>query len=199
MGAGQPRPLAVPGAELAGVCFAMDFLSQQNRRVAGDAAPPTAANPSSAKGKHVIVIGGGDTGSDCVGTSIRQGARSVTQLEILPKPPEASNPETPWPDWPRIMRTSSSQEEGCQRPLEHAHQGDLAAAAAASSRSAAATSSGSAAQGLGNAGNPRQRVHAARRVGPDRHGLCPRGPRRPGRGVGPGVGQSRQRGWSMAG
>ncbi len=115
MGAGQPRRLAVPGADLPGVCFAMDFLGQQNRRVAGDAVPSGSPPSPSAKGRQVIVIGGGDTGSDCVGTSIRQGAQSVTQLEILPQPPEASNPETPWPDWPRIMRTSSSQEEGCQR------------------------------------------------------------------------------------
>jgi glutamate synthase (NADPH/NADH) small chain len=91
----------------------MEFLSQQNRRVAGDEAGH--APVITAKGKHVIVVGGGDTGSDCVGTSIRQGAISVTQLEILPKPPEVSNDETPWPQWPRIMRTSSSQEEGCQR------------------------------------------------------------------------------------
>ena len=76
-----------------------------------------------AKGKHVIVVGGGDTGSDCVGTSIRQGAISVTQLEILPKPPEGSNDETPWPQWPQIMRTSSSQEEGCRAALERPYQG----------------------------------------------------------------------------
>ncbi len=130
MGAGQPRPLTVPGSELGGVHFAMEFLRQQNRRVAGElsgATPPCGASmgtvsPSRkgdeeicARGKHVIVIGGGDTGSDCVGTSIRQGAASVHQLEILPRPPEGSNPETPWPFWPRIMRTSSSHEEGCTR------------------------------------------------------------------------------------
>jgi glutamate synthase (NADPH/NADH) small chain len=115
LGAGQPRPLAVPGAELAGVAFAMDFLIAANRRVAGDPAVNSDPPVPSAKGKHVIVIGGGDTGSDCVGTSIRQGAQSVTQLEILPKPPDSANPETPWPTWPRIMRTSSSQEEGCER------------------------------------------------------------------------------------
>jgi len=115
MGAGQPRPLNVPGAELAGVHFAVEFLAQQNRRVAGDAIPGGRRPVFDAKGKHVIVIGGGDTGSDCVGTSIRQGALSVTQLEILPKPPEGKNPETPWPFWPKIMRTSSSHEEGCTR------------------------------------------------------------------------------------
>ena len=123
MGAGQPRELRVPGAELAGVHFAMDFLPQQNRRVAGDSpnfrvnengTVPFAENIH-ALDKHVVVVGGGDTGSDCVGTAIRQKARSVTQLEILPKPPEGHNPETPWPFWPKIMRTSSSQEEGCER------------------------------------------------------------------------------------
>jgi len=121
MGAGQARPLSVSGANLRGVHLAMDFLSQQNRRVAGDDQPAVSDHVAgrghvlTAKGKHVIVVGGGDTGSDCVGTSIRQGAISVTQLEILPKPPNDSNDETPWPHWPRIMRTSSSQEEGCER------------------------------------------------------------------------------------
>jgi glutamate synthase (NADPH/NADH) small chain len=115
MGAGQPRELRVPGADLPGVHFAMDFLPQQNRRVMGDSLFAGNRPEISAKNKHVIVIGGGDTGSDCVGTSIRQGAVSVTQLEILPKPPEGQNPETPWPFWPKIMRTSSSQEEGCER------------------------------------------------------------------------------------
>ncbi len=115
MGAGQPREFRVPGSDLQGVHYAMDFLPQQNRRVAGDPLSHGKKPPISAKDKHVIVIGGGDTGSDCVGTSIRQEARSVTQLEILPQPPEGYNPETPWPFWPKIMRTSSSQEEGCER------------------------------------------------------------------------------------
>ncbi|MBN2577504.1 MAG: glutamate synthase subunit beta [Pirellulales bacterium] len=114
LGAGRPRPLNVPGAELDGVYFAMDFLTQQNRRVAGDSANGNRPRIH-ARDQHVIVVGGGDTGSDCVGTAIRQGAASVTQLEILPRPPEGFNPETPWPLWPKIMRTSSSQEEGCQR------------------------------------------------------------------------------------
>jgi glutamate synthase (NADPH/NADH) small chain len=115
MGAGKPRPLSVPGADLKGVHFAMEFLTQQNRRLAHD--PAAALGPRiSAEGKHVVVVGGGDTGSDCVGTSIRQGAASVTQIEILPMPPPARrNPETPWPLWPKIMRTSSSHEEGCTR------------------------------------------------------------------------------------
>jgi len=115
MGAGQARSLDVAGADLGGVHYAMDFLPQQNARVAGDPTPTFGDLAMHAKDKHVVVIGGGDTGSDCVGTSIRQGASSVTQLEILPKPPEGSNPTTPWPDWPVIMRTSSSQAEGCQR------------------------------------------------------------------------------------
>ncbi|NUQ62121.1 MAG: glutamate synthase subunit beta [Pirellulales bacterium] len=115
MGAGQPRPLDVPGADLKGVHYAMEFLPQQNRRVAGDSVASLSQPEILATDKHVIVVGGGDTGSDCVGTSIRQGARSVTQLEILPKPPETKNPQTPWPMWPAIMRTSSSHEEGCHR------------------------------------------------------------------------------------
>jgi glutamate synthase (NADPH/NADH) small chain len=115
MGAGQPRELRVPGSDLPGVHFAMDFLTQQNLRVAGDVAVNAVQPAISARGKHVIVVGGGDTGSDCVGTSIRQQAASVTQLEILPRPPDGYNPESPWPLWPKIMRTSSSQEEGCQR------------------------------------------------------------------------------------
>jgi glutamate synthase (NADPH) small chain len=115
LGAGKPRPLSVPGAELDGVHFAMDFLTRQNRRVAGDPNGNGNRPAIHARDKHVIVVGGGDTGSDCVGTSIRQGAASVTQLEILPQPPEGFNPETPWPMWPKIMRTSSSQEEGCRR------------------------------------------------------------------------------------
>jgi glutamate synthase (NADPH) small chain len=115
LGAGRPRPLKVPGAELDGVHFAMDFLARQNRRVAGDPNGNENRLLLHARDKHVIVVGGGDTGSDCVGTAIRQGAASVTQLEILPQPPEGFNPETPWPLWPKIMRTSSSQEEGCRR------------------------------------------------------------------------------------
>lgn len=115
MGAGAPRPLAVPGADLKGVHFAMDFLALQNHRVAGDRPAANGDALIHAAGKRVVVIGGGDTGSDCVGTAIRQGALVVHQLEILPKPPDRSNPETPWPQWPRIMRSSSSHEEGCTR------------------------------------------------------------------------------------
>src|SRR5476651_2129188 len=115
-GAEAPRDLPVPGRALDGIHFAMDFLVQQNRRVAGD--PESKAAPDgtlSAKGKHVIVIGGGDTGSDCVGTSNRHGAASVTQLEVMPQPPEKENKALTWPDWPLKMRTSSSQEEGADR------------------------------------------------------------------------------------
>jgi glutamate synthase (NADPH/NADH) small chain len=112
-GAEHSRDLDVPGRELDGVHFAMDFLPQQNKRNAGDIIDPIVS--LSAKGKHVIVIGGGDTGSDCIGTSFRQGALSVTQLEILPKPPEKENKGLTWPDWPNKLRTSSSQNEGAVR------------------------------------------------------------------------------------
>ncbi len=112
-GSEHPRDLPVPGRELAGVHFAMDFLTQQNRRVAGDAVDPAGA--ITARGKHVVVIGGGDTGSDCIGTSIRQQAASVTQIEILPRPPEHEDKAMTWPEWPTKLRTSSSQEEGCAR------------------------------------------------------------------------------------
>ncbi len=112
-GSEQPRNLEVPGRELDGVHYAMHFLSQQNRRVGREAVWPLPE--ISAKGKHVIVIGGGDTGSDCIGTSLRQGAKSVTQLEIMPRPPEKENKPLVWPDWPNKMRTSSSQAEGCAR------------------------------------------------------------------------------------
>jgi glutamate synthase (NADPH) small chain len=115
-GAEAPRDLPVPGRELDGIHFAMDFLTQQNKRVAGD--PESRAAPEgtiSAKGKHVVVIGGGDTGSDCIGTSNRHGAVSITQFEILPQPPVKENKMLVWPDWPLKLRTSSSQQEGCER------------------------------------------------------------------------------------
>jgi glutamate synthase (NADPH/NADH) small chain len=110
-GSETPRDLPVPGRELSGVYYAMDFLRPQNKADAGD----RIAGQPSAKGKHVVVIGGGDTGSDCVGTSNRQGAASVTQFELLPKPPEHENKSMVWPYWPLKLRTSSSHEEGCQR------------------------------------------------------------------------------------
>jgi len=115
-GAEEPRNLAVPGRELDGIHFAMDFLVPQNKRVAGDDEVRAAPKGTiSAKGKHVVVIGGGDTGSDCVGTSNRMGAASVTQLEVMPQPPEKENKALTWPDWPLKMRTSSSHEEGAER------------------------------------------------------------------------------------
>ena len=112
-GAEQPRDLPVPGRELGGVHFAMEFLPQQNRRVGKE--PLTTNEPILASGKHVVVIGGGDTGSDCIGTSVRQGALSVTQLEIMPQPPVKENKLLTWPDWPLKLRTSSSHEEGAER------------------------------------------------------------------------------------
>ncbi len=112
-GSEKPRDLDVPGRDLDGIHFAMEFLPQQNRRVAGDVIPE--GESITAEGKHVVVIGGGDTGSDCIGTSIRQGALSVTQLEILPKPPEKEDKGLTWPHWPNKLRTSTSQEEGARR------------------------------------------------------------------------------------
>ncbi len=113
MGAGHPRDLQVPGRGLENIRFAMTYLAQQNRLNAGDDLGDETR--ITARDKHVVVIGGGDTGSDCVGTAVRQGATSVHQFEILPEPPVGSNPDTPWPQWPRILRTSTSHEEGCQR------------------------------------------------------------------------------------
>jgi glutamate synthase (NADPH/NADH) small chain len=109
-GSENPRDLPVPGRELKGVHFALEFLIPQNKEVAGDR-----KNPINVKGKHVLVIGGGDTGSDCVGTSNRHGAASITQIELLPRPPEQENGDLTWPYWPLKMRTSSSHDEGCAR------------------------------------------------------------------------------------
>jgi glutamate synthase (NADPH/NADH) small chain len=113
MGACRARELEVPGRELSGVHLAMDYLTQQNQRVAGDSLD--ASLEISAKDKHVIVLGGGDTGSDCIGTAHRQGAASVTSLELMPAPPSSRGARNPWPEWPLIMRTSSSHEEGGER------------------------------------------------------------------------------------
>ena len=112
-GSEQPRDMAIPGRELDGVHFAMHFLTQQNRRVAEEHIGQN--RPILAGGKHVVVIGGGDTGSDCVGTSIRQGAALVTQLEIMPKPPKSEDKSMTWPNWPLKLRTSSSHLEGAER------------------------------------------------------------------------------------
>lgn len=113
IGAEVPRDLKVEGRDLKGVHFALELLQQQNRVNAGREI--SRDDRISAKGKNVLVIGGGDTGSDCVGTANRQGALSVTQIEIMPKPPEGENPATPWPYWPVVLKTSSSHDEGCNR------------------------------------------------------------------------------------
>lgn len=111
-GTRQPRDLKAPGRELDGIYPATEFLAEQNKLVSGE---HTGGHPFSAKGRKVVVIGGGDTGSDCVGTSIRQGAKSVVQIEIMPRPPEQRSVNTPWPAWPYMLRTSSSHMEGCER------------------------------------------------------------------------------------
>lgn len=113
IGAGHPRDIQPEGRDLKGIHFAMEFLSQQNQLIMSENVP--ADKIINAKNKHVLVIGGGDTGSDCVGTSIRQGAVKVTQIEILPQPPVGKNPDTPWPYYPTILKTSSSHMEGCTR------------------------------------------------------------------------------------
>ena len=113
MGAEKPRDLPVDGRDLQGIDFAMNFLPQQNKRCEGDSIDP--AEPMEATGKHVVVLGGGDTGSDCVGTSLRQGAKSVTSIELLERPPEDASPNAPWPMWRIMYRSSSSHDEGGQR------------------------------------------------------------------------------------
>jgi glutamate synthase (NADPH/NADH) small chain len=110
-GATEPRDLPVPGRELKGVHFAMEFLVQSNRVRQGD----EVKNQILARGKHVVILGGGDTGADCIGTSHRQGAKSVTSLELMPKPPENREPDNPWPEWARIFRTAGAHEEGGER------------------------------------------------------------------------------------
>ena len=117
-GATQPRDLPIPGRELEGIHFAMEFLPPQNKVVAGDSVP----NQLTAHGKRVVILGGGDTGSDCLGTSNRQGALSVHQFELLPRPPDERTDDMPWPYWPMIFRTSSSHEEGVDPRLLDQHQ-----------------------------------------------------------------------------
>ena len=112
-GAGRPRDLQVPGRELRGIHFAMEYLTQQNRRNEGDDIPAAAA--ISARGKRVVIIGGGDTGADCLGTVHRQGAAAVAQFELLPRPPDRRSPDNPWPDWPNVFRVSAAHEEGGDR------------------------------------------------------------------------------------
>jgi glutamate synthase (NADPH/NADH) small chain len=118
-GSEHPRPLEVPGRQLAGIHYAMEYLPQQNRRVAGD----EVAGQILATDKHVVVLGGGDTGSDCIGTAIRQGARSVTNFELMPRPPEREDKPLTWPGWPQKLRTSSSHMEGCERDFAIATKG----------------------------------------------------------------------------
>ncbi len=112
-GATAPRDLPIPGRELRGIHFAVDYLTQQNRRCEGDTVPPQEI--VSAEGRHVVIIGGGDTGADCLGTAHRQGARSVSQFELMPRPPDARAADNPWPQWPAIFRTSAAHEEGGDR------------------------------------------------------------------------------------
>ncbi len=112
-GARQPRDLEVPGRTLGGIHFALEFLGAQNLALEG--ADPSALPALNARGRNVLVIGGGDTGADCIGTAIRQGARQVTQIEILPKPPDTRNPDNYWPQWPLVYREGSSHKEGCER------------------------------------------------------------------------------------
>ena len=168
-GAEAPRDLPIPGRDLHGVHFAMEFLPQQNRRVSGE--PLTGNAPILASGKHVVVIGGGDTGSDCIGTSKRQGALSITQLEIMPSPPEKEDKLRTWPDWPLKLRTSSSHEEGAER--------DFAV------RTAEFVGVDGAVKELRcvqrrreNAGHSRQRLRAAGRSRAAGDGLCRAGERR---------------------
>ncbi len=113
IGAGHPRNITPEGRDLKGIHYAMEFLSQQNQLIMGEEVAENSI--INAKGKNILVIGGGDTGSDCVGTSVRQGATQITQIEILPKPPAGKNPDTPWPNYPNVLKTSSSHEEGCER------------------------------------------------------------------------------------
>jgi NADPH-dependent glutamate synthase beta subunit-like oxidoreductase len=108
-----PRDVSLPGRDLAGVVLAMDFLTAQNRRVAGDLPGP--GDGGDAEGRTVVVVGGGDTGADCVGTARRQGAASITQIEILPEPPRERAADNPWPYWPQILRGGTSHDEGCDR------------------------------------------------------------------------------------
>jgi len=118
-GSEHPRDIDVPGRQLEGIHFAMSYLPQQNKRVAGDDVP----GQISAEGKRVVVLGGGDTGSDCIGTAIRQGAKSVTNFELMPQPPARENKPLTWPNWPMKLRVSSSHEEGCERDFAVATKG----------------------------------------------------------------------------
>ena len=161
-GAEQPRDLPIPGRELDGVHFAMEFLPLQNKRVAGDAGVPDLW----ATGKHVVIIGGGDTGSDCVGTSNRHGANSVTQFELLPMPPDVErNPV--WPYWPTRLRTSSSHEEGVSRDWSIATKEFVGEGG----KDQGAEGGAAGVEGRQDERNARLGIHAARRSGAARDGL----------------------------
>ena len=180
-GAGQPRDLPVPGRELTGIHFAMEYLTLQNKRCEGDVIPDDAF--ITAHGKHVIIIGGGDTGADCLGTAHRQGAKSVTQLELLPRPPAERAPENPWPQWPNVFRVSTAHEEGGERLYAVSTQrftGDDCGSCAHAAR--------------GEGGNgPQGRPHALR-TGAGQRIRDSRRPRAPGDGVrGAGARSARQR------
>ena len=173
-GAEAPRDLPIAGRDVPGIHFAMDFLTQQNKRVAGDSEDKAAPSGTiTAKGKHVVVIGGGDTGSDCIGTSNRQGALSVTQLEILAKPPVKENKPLVWPDWPLKLRTSSSQEEGVARDWSVQTRRAIVEDGKLTGLECVRVE-----WKLGDGGKmnlvevPRQRIHAPGRTGAAGDGLC---------------------------
>jgi NADPH-dependent glutamate synthase beta subunit-like oxidoreductase len=190
-GAEQPRDLPVPGRELKGVHFAMEFLPLQNRSVAGDQVP----GQIMATGKHVVVIGGGDTGSDCVGTSNRHGAASVTQFELMPQPPEQENKALTWPYWPTKLRTSSSHEEGCERDWSvttKAFRGDDKGHVQGAGRRARRVEAGRGHRPDADERGAGLRVRAAGRPGAVRDGLRRAGRRR-ARGVRRREGRARQR------
>ncbi len=172
-GAERPREIKVPGRDLKGICFAMQFLPQQNRRCAGDRVDPREVIV--ATGKRVIIIGGGDTGADCLGTSIRQKALSIHQLEIMPRPPEQRSPQTPWPMWPLMLRTEASHEEGGIREWSAATtrftgdaEGNVTQLHAVRVGPAPALRT-DARDGIHPRGGPRAPGHGVRRAGPHRH------------------------------
>ena len=183
-GAEKGRDLPIPGRDLDGIHFAMDFLPQQNRRVSDE--PLGNVQPILAGAKHVVVIGGGDTGSDCIGTSHRQGALSVTQLEIMPRPPEKEDKLLVWPNWPLKMRTSSSQEEGAERDFAVMTQEFIGAERPR--EEAALHQDRREVQA-----DPRHRVRAARRPRAARDGLRASGARRDDQDARPRARRARQR------
>ena len=164
-GAEWPRNLDIPARDIDGIHYAMDFLTQQNKRVAGDTEDRAAPRGTlSAKGKHVVVIGGGDTGADCIGTSARHGAASITQIEIMPKPPEKEDKALSWPNWPNKLRTAPAHHEGCVRDWSVLTKN-------ARSENGRVTALGEPEQPHANARSPRYRVHPAGRPCAPRHGF----------------------------